>query len=36
MGYDPAASSGEPIGSGFDFGYYPAARVYTFGLNLNI
>lgn len=35
-GFDPAASSGEPIGSGFDFGYYPAARIYTFGLNLNI
>ena len=35
MGYDPAASSGEPIGSGFDNGFYPAARTYTFGLNLN-
>jgi TonB-dependent starch-binding outer membrane protein SusC len=35
MGYDPAASSGAPIGSGFDAGFYPAARTYTFGLNLN-
>jgi len=34
-GYDPAASSGDPIGSGFDSGFYPAARVYTFGFNLN-
>lgn len=35
QGYDPAASSGNPIGSGFDNGFYPAARTYTFGLNLN-
>ncbi len=34
-GYDPAASSGAPIGGGFDAGFYPAARTYTFGLNLN-
>lgn len=33
-GYDPAASTGEPIGSGIDYGFYPAARIYTFGLNL--
>lgn len=35
-GFDPAASSGRPIGSGFDDGFYPASRVYTFGFNLNI
>lgn len=35
MGYDPAATSGAPIGGGFDFGVYPAARTYWFGLNLN-
>ncbi len=35
MGYDPAASSGNPIGGGFDAGFYPAARIYTLGLNLN-
>jgi len=35
MGYDPAASSGAPVGGGFDSGFYPAARTYTFGLNLN-
>jgi hypothetical protein len=34
-GYDPAATSGEPIGAGIDYGFYPAARTYTFGLNLN-
>lgn len=34
-GYDPAASSGDPIGSGIDYGFYPASRTYTFGLNLN-
>jgi len=36
MGFDPAASSGQPIGSGFDSGFYPASRVYTFGFSLNI
>jgi TonB-dependent starch-binding outer membrane protein SusC len=35
MGYDPAASTGVPVGSGFDSGFYPVARTYTFGLNLN-
>jgi TonB-linked SusC/RagA family outer membrane protein len=34
-GYDPAASSGDPIGSGIDYGFYPPSRTYTFGLNLN-
>nr|NQU92883.1 TonB-dependent receptor [Bacteroidota bacterium] len=36
MGFDPAASSGQPIGSGFDSGFYPAARTYTFGFTINI
>ena len=35
-GFDPAASSGAPVGSGFDSGFYPAARTYIFGFNLNI
>jgi hypothetical protein len=35
MGYDPTASNGQPLGGGIDFGFYPAARTYTFGLNLN-
>jgi hypothetical protein len=34
IGYDPVASSGEPVGAGFDDGFYPAARIYTLGLNL--
>lgn len=36
MGYDPAASTGAPVGSGIDYGFYPASRIYTIGLNLNI
>ncbi len=36
QGFDPGASSGQPIGSGFDNGFYPAARTYIFGLNVNI
>ncbi|MBE0662879.1 MAG: TonB-dependent receptor [Bacteroidales bacterium] len=35
-GYDPAASSGVPIGSGFDNGFYPASRTYILGFNVNI
>lgn len=35
-GFDPAASSGVPIGSGFDNGFYPAARTYILGFNVNI
>ncbi|PKQ67592.1 SusC/RagA family protein [Labilibaculum manganireducens] len=34
-GFDPAASTGAPIGGGIDYGFYPAARTFTFGLNLN-
>ncbi len=36
QGFDPAASSGNPIGSGFDSGFYPASRTFWFGLSLNI
>ncbi|HEY9115495.1 MAG TPA: TonB-dependent receptor [Bacteroidales bacterium] len=36
MGFDPAASSGAPIGSGFDSGFYPAARVYWLGFTLKL
>lgn len=35
-GFDPATSSGVPIGSGFDNGFYPAARTYILGFNVNI
>jgi len=33
-GYDPSASSGEPIGGGIDQGFYPVPRVYMMGVNL--
>ncbi|WP_405269611.1 SusC/RagA family TonB-linked outer membrane protein [Cellulophaga sp. Ld12] len=33
-GFDPSASSGDPIGSGFDSGFYPVPRTYLLGLNL--
>lgn len=34
-GYDPAASSGAPIGGGVDFGFYPVPRIYMLGANIN-
>ena len=34
-GFDPGASSGTPLASGIDFGFYPIPRTYLFGLNLN-
>ncbi|MFP9117219.1 SusC/RagA family TonB-linked outer membrane protein [Flavobacterium sp. RNTU_13] len=34
-GFDPGASSGSPIGSGIDYGFYPVARTYMVGANLN-
>ncbi|MFP9113158.1 SusC/RagA family TonB-linked outer membrane protein [Flavobacterium sp. RHBU_3] len=34
-GYDPGASSGAPIGSGIDYGFYPVPRVYMIGANIN-
>lgn len=33
-GYDPSASSGEPIGGGIDQGFYPVPRTYLLGVNL--
>ena len=33
-GYDPSASTGEPIGAGIDQGFYPVPRNYLLGLNL--
>lgn len=33
-GYDPAASSGAPIGAGIDPGFYPVPRTYLLGVNL--
>ncbi|CAM4059696.1 SusC/RagA family TonB-linked outer membrane protein [Gillisia hiemivivida] len=32
-GYDPSASTGDPIGAGIDQGFYPVPRVYSAGLN---
>ena len=40
-GYDPSAigggtdGRGEPIGSGIDKGFYPVAKTYLLGMNLN-
>jgi TonB-linked SusC/RagA family outer membrane protein len=34
-GFDPAASSGSPIGGGIDNGFYPTPRTFIVGLNLN-
>ncbi|MCR9099643.1 MAG: TonB-dependent receptor [bacterium] len=35
-GYDPAASSGAPIGGGIDYGFYPIPRIFMVGANLNL
>jgi TonB-linked SusC/RagA family outer membrane protein len=32
-GYDPSASNGAPIGSGFDSGFYPVPRTFIIGFN---
>jgi TonB-dependent starch-binding outer membrane protein SusC len=34
-GYDPSASSGAPIGSGIDYGFYPVPRTFMIGANIN-
>ena len=34
-GYDPAASSGAPLGSGIDYGFYPLPRTFMLGANIN-
>ncbi|MFD1613544.1 SusC/RagA family TonB-linked outer membrane protein [Gelatiniphilus marinus] len=33
-GYDPTASSGDPIGGGIDQGFYPNPKTFLLGLNL--
>ena len=33
-GYDPTASSGDPIGGGIDQGFYPTASTFLLGVNL--
>ena len=35
MGYDPGASSGDPIGGGVDYGFYPIPRTFLLGANIN-
>ncbi|MFO7719112.1 MAG: TonB-dependent receptor [Gillisia sp.] len=34
-GFDPAASTGEAIGGGIDYGFYPIPRIFLAGINLN-
>jgi hypothetical protein len=34
-GFDPGASTGDPIGGGIDYGFYPIPRTYMLGLNIN-
>ncbi len=33
-GYDPTTSTGEPIGGGIDYGFYPNPKTFVFGVNL--
>ncbi|WP_299781603.1 TonB-dependent receptor [uncultured Formosa sp.] len=35
-GYDPSATSGDAIGGGIDYGFYPISRQFILGLNLSI
>ncbi|WP_136482750.1 SusC/RagA family TonB-linked outer membrane protein [Cognatitamlana onchidii] len=35
-GYDPAATSGDALGGGIDYGFYPVARQFILGVNLSI
>lgn len=34
-GYDPSANTGAPLGGGIDKGFYPVAKTYLLGLNLD-
>ena len=34
-GYDPVASNGNPLGGGLDNGFYPPAKTFLLGLNVN-
>jgi len=34
-GYDPAANSGAALGGGIDKGFYPVAKTYLLGLNID-
>lgn len=35
-GFDPTASTGQPIGGGIDYGFYPTPRTYLLGMNLKL
>jgi len=35
-GFDPSATTGEPIGGGIDYGFYPVPRIFSVGVNLNL
>ncbi len=35
-GYDPAATSGDAVGGGIDYGFYPISKQYILGLNLSL
>lgn len=35
QGFDPGASSGQPIGGGIDYGFYPLPKTFMLGLNVN-
>ena len=35
FGYDPSASSGDPVAAGIDKGFYPVAKSYLLGVNIN-
>jgi len=35
-GYDPTATSGNPLGGGIDQGFYPNPKTFLFGLNLKL
>jgi len=34
QGYDPTTSTGQPIGGGIDYGFYPNPRTYLLGVNV--
>ena len=34
-GFDPAATDGNPIGGGIDYGFYPTPKTYMMGINVN-
>lgn len=35
-GYDPAATNGDAIGGGIDYGFYPISKQYLLGLNISL